>query len=65
MSKHNNFFSRHSFYTGAFIFSLIYFLRMLYDLIFLDGAKAWEYFGIGVILLFVGLIIYGFAKPND
>ncbi|HEX9961408.1 MAG TPA: hypothetical protein VGB00_10780 [Pyrinomonadaceae bacterium] len=52
-----------SIYGMLFILSIFNFLRLLWSL-FSDSDKEWEYFFKCVILLFIGLVLWGAANPE-
>jgi hypothetical protein len=52
-----------AFYGMFFLISILSFLRLLWSL-FADNDKEWEYFFTGVVMLFIGLIIWGAANPE-
>ena len=64
MKKSRKDFSFESVSAGLFLMSVFYFSMLSFKLIFIDGENAWEYFGKGIGLQFVGLIMLGFAGPK-
>lgn len=65
MNKIRKYVNLHGISGFLFIYAAINFLMLLYNLIFSDGAKAWEYFGKGSVMVFIGLIILAVTDPKE
>jgi hypothetical protein len=63
MSKFKKLLSSGGFFpVFIFVYSIIQIFQLIFNLVFSDGAKAWEYLGKSVASIFLGLIVWGLTK---